>query len=431
MNIAIGKFGRSMYFDKNKWSIYKGDDSPLIIYFELAKRYPEHQFYIIGASDFLKFKENNNKKTVLDPTKILIPENIHDTFNEALADFDGKADPDKGPYQWEIVDKYIEKIGLHFDFGVLMQGIDMLYSIKGKGIKCKTKDEEIKPLCVGQNYCAPINYQVNKKEFEWINICEDPRYVPIATGDLFKDEQIILSQITKTCKVKRMVGYYEDSKKWRDVTLNYKYAGIEKMFFAEKQKIDFSDPSCIDFNGIRCKKDNTFIMTLNYSPDRLRFVENWILKYNPDVKIYGKWPEEVTSKYPGTFIEKGIIEMEEEMVRTKFTFVPMFMESLPNFVTQKPWKMIYYGIIPFWDKKTYDTDNYFSDVPDYFKVSSPQEMWDKIKYLEENPEEYKKYLNMYYNLLDDKLFNGDFIYETFAPYIDAAAAEKEGVPERS
>ena len=51
-------------------------------------------------------------------------------------------------------------------------------------------------------------------------------------------------------------------------------------------------------------------------------------------------------------------------------------------------------------------------------VLVPKEMWDKIKYLNEHPDEYKKYLKQYYDLLEDKYFNGDFIVETFKPYFD-------------
>ena len=40
MNIAIGKIGRFSYFDPKSWSIYAGDDSPKIIFSELARRFP-------------------------------------------------------------------------------------------------------------------------------------------------------------------------------------------------------------------------------------------------------------------------------------------------------------------------------------------------------------------------------------------------------
>jgi hypothetical protein len=57
-------------------------------------------------------------------------------------------------------------------------------------------------------------------------------------------------------------------------------------------------------------------------------------------------------------------------------------------------------------------------MPDYFKVSSAQEMWEKIDYLNSHEDEYRKYLKIYYDLLEDKYFNGDFIVETFKPYIE-------------
>ena len=85
--------------------------------------------------------------------------------------------------------------------------------------------------------------------------------------------------------------------------------------------------------------------------------------------------------------------------------------------------MMYYGIIPFWDKNTYDTDNLFSDLPDFFKVENPDEMWKRIHFLMENPDEYKKYLKIMYDLLEDKYFNGYFIDEVFNPLIEKRRAE--------
>ena len=61
MNIAIGKSGRSCYFNEERWSIYAGDDSPKIIYFEIARQNPQHTFYLIGASDFTKYVEKGGE----------------------------------------------------------------------------------------------------------------------------------------------------------------------------------------------------------------------------------------------------------------------------------------------------------------------------------------------------------------------------------
>jgi hypothetical protein len=73
--------------------------------------------------------------------------------------------------------------------------------------------------------------------------------------------------------------------------------------------------------------------------------------------------------------------------------------------------MLYYGIVPFWCKNEYDTSNIYSDFPEYLKVTSPEEMWDKINFLEANPEEYNKIRNELFALLDDKYFNSDFVLD--------------------
>ena len=38
-------------------------------------------------------------------------------------------------------------------------------------------------------------------------------------------------------------------------------------------------------------------------------------------------------------------------------------------------------------------------------------MWDKINFLEANPEEYNKVRNKLFTLLDDKYFNSDFVLD--------------------
>lgn len=429
MNIVIGKFGRSSFFDKNNWSIYAGDDSPYIIYTTLAKRFPQHNFYFIGGNDINKIREKSkptaggfgsfmNKRIIKEN---LLPDNIIDLYHEAVA----RAKANKTKIHDEIVNIIIEK-GIHIDFGIFMQGPDQSTTIGNKGIVCKTDfSRNAIPMQMAERYSAPLVHCANYFKFPWVNINEDPRYVPIATRDIINDELEILSQINITKTVERCVGYFEDSKKFRNHKEVYRYAGIEKMFLADKKKVDFSNPEHIEVDGQIYKKDNQFVMTLNGSDDRFPYLKKWVLDYKKDQKIYGKWDEKIIKGYENNFELKGIVEIEPLMWRTKFTYVPCFEKRLTNFVTQKVWKMIYYGIIPFWDKHSYDTDNLYKDIPDYFKVSNPKEMWDKIDFLEKNPEEYKKYLKIYYNLLEDKYFNGDFIVDTFKPYI-----EKYGITRR-
>lgn len=416
MNIAIGKIGRSSYFDKNNWSIYAGDDSPYIIYTTLAKAFPQHNFYMLGGNDLDRIKKstmssgfNFKPKNVID-----IPNNIIDIYHKAK-DLSKKNKTD-------ICDEVINvlnKENIHIDFGIIMQGPDFSVSVPNKGtVHIKDHNKICSVLDMAKNYCAPIIHAINVLKFPYINVNEDPRYVPVSAKDIHHDEEVILSQINVKKPYKRRKGYFGDSKILRDIILNYEYAGIERMFLADKKKVDFSNPDNIIVNGKTLKKSNEFVMALNESEDRMEFLKNNVFKYRPDQIVYGKWNEKTIKGYEKNFECKGIIEMEDLMFQTKFTYVPPFEKRLTNFVTQKVWKMLYYGIIPFWDKKSYDTDNLYHFMPDYFKVSSAKEMWDKIDYLNTHEDEYRKYLKIYYDLLEDKYFNGDFIVETFKPYIE-------------
>lgn len=427
MNIAIGKFGRSMYFDEKSWSIYAGDDSPKIIYLELARKHPNDTFYILGASDFTKWKEKNSGFFADEE----VPENIVDVWNSAKAELGAKYNfgvkgytenmmykiPGKEP--WRMLDEYVETHGLTFDLGIIMQGPDCRVSIMGEHIPCRNKKGSFAQcLMMSALFNGPMRHLINKMKFPWYNIIEDPRYVPIQDVDVIHHEICNLSQCEEEYQILTLDSYTQDPETYTKKPFKLVYAKTERWFMRNLNKVDFTDPMNVKVGKHTYQKKNPFILTLNDGPDRLAFIEKWVLDFNPHIKVYGKWSDAAKEKYPDTFIKKGIVEIQDKMWESMFTYVPAFTKSRKNFVTQKVWKMMYYGIIPFWDKNTYDTDNLFKEIPDYFKVNSPEEMWDRIKYLVQHPEEYRKYLKIMYDLLEDKYFNGDFIDELFNPIIE-------------
>ena len=75
--------------------------------------------------------------------------------------------------------------------------------------------------------------------------------------------------------------------------------------------------------------------------------------------------------------------------------------------------MLYYGIIQFWCKNDYDKDGIYTQFPDFIKVETPEELVEKINYLENNPEEYRKLLYELYEILEDKYFDNRIIHELF------------------
>ena len=88
----------------------------------------------------------------------------------------------------------------------------------------------------------------------------------------------------------------------------------------------------------------------------------------------------------------------------KYTFIIPIQKG---WVTAKFWEMINYGIIPFMHPY-YDQQKHIP-CPDFLRVNSPEELLEKINYLEDNPEEYKKLLNELSLMLKDEYYDGTFI----------------------
>ena len=414
MNIVIGKIGRSCYFNRKRWSIHAGDDTPLILYKTLCEFYPQHNFYMIGMSDYQTCLKEGVK----------MPDNFHDLMGEFKnANRVNLKKWCDNQTMWLRFVKYVKDLGIEFNFGILLQGPDMSTALPNVGVKTlKDPSRDCKIMQMASNYIAPITGLLNSLMIPWIDVNEDIRYVPIRMRDIINDEICVLSQSNEVKRVKRISGYFEKSTTLREHDIVYKYAGLERIFLKDFIKRDFRDPDHIEVDGEIYKKDNPFIITVNDGGNRLELIEKWILNHNPNQTVYGKWSEESQAKHPGVFVATKISDMEPLMWRSKYTFVPAWFKRTSNFVTQKIWKMMYYGIIPFFDKNGYDTDHLL-DVPDFCRVESPEEMWKKIEALEKNPEAYKKLLGKIYSLMEDKYFNGEFIKEIFGPYIDEYAAK--------
>jgi hypothetical protein len=75
LNIVVGKFGKSLLFDKKKWGMIGGDHEAPAMISILAQMNPNINFYILGRSDWKK----------LDPSikdKINVNENIFNVWGE-------------------------------------------------------------------------------------------------------------------------------------------------------------------------------------------------------------------------------------------------------------------------------------------------------------------------------------------------------------
>jgi hypothetical protein len=421
MNIAIGKIGKSIIFDSTKWGLIGGDEMAPILYSFLAEKYPQHKFYILGQTDIDyvrpkaalgKHQTSRAGKTYTFeypklPDNLISVESMIDKSVLPTAKERAAGDPTNDPafqhrLQYRLIaDKLME---IPIDFGIFVMG-----PTGAVNIPCRSKiigSERIAiTLQMFANYAGPIFEYLNMSGIPWFHLSEDPRYLPPTCRDLFNIEKFSLSQINGKFQTKRYQDY-EHQTKFITKDVEYIYSMIETIFLIKEKKIDFRNMN----------KTGGFIMGINEGGKRGEIIEQWLLRYNKDIQIFGKWEESWHKKYPNNFKEVRIApgytdkygfkeNASDEFLNAKYTLI-IGMKN-PKFVTQKFWKMIHMGIIPFFHPD-YDIDRIFK-VPTFLRVRTPKQMWERIAELENNETLYREILSQLYDMLDDSLFNGEQI----------------------
>lgn len=398
MNIAIGKVGLGSDFGDTAKKEYGGDIISKL-FLNIIKLNPQHTFYYIS---------NNNMSDVFKGFKAsLKPKNLIDAntaYRNLCKEKNIKYCKDAS---YKYLDEWFNINNIHIDKILVLYTSQSVTSIWDLNYSLD-KSKILTPLVMSRISSHILYFMSKHPEIESWGIIDDPRCFINWCRDLTYDNFNILGQTNRKLEFKVYKGYGEDSKELKMQTVNQKYFEIEKYFLSTKRKVDYRNFT----------KDNKFIITLHGTADRVKFLNDWIIKYDKDIKVYGKdW---LTVKKCSNYIDylkiphdifenKSICEIEDLLWRSKYTFIIPVSKNHPDFVTQKPWTMLYYGIIPFWCKKDYDNTNIYDYFPDYIKVSSPDELWEKIEYLENHPDEYKKLLNECYNLLDDKYFDKNYL----------------------
>lgn len=398
MNVILGKLGGigTSYIDGHK---EYGGDIIGQLFIDMARHHPENTYYLATTNDIPKaFSGFNASKK---------PSNLIDYYERQkrwVHEHNMKMLKDES---FKMLEQSLLEDNIHIDKTVVLAASctnaalwDLTYTFNGTHLR--------QPLasCRGGAqivYFTSIHPEI---EFDWI--LDDPRIFLTFPVDLITCPVNVASQAN--CSVTKSVcsGYLENSRTMKDITINCKYSHLEKYFLKGKKRVDWRND----------KRTNKFIMTLHGLPDRAKLFKKWIYDFDPTIKVYGKnWSENANTRAIveklgmqfDNFENKTILEIDDVMWNSKYTFVIPVSLKYTSFVTQKVWTMLYYGIIPFWSKNEYDTSNIYDEFPDYIKVESPEEMWDKINFLEERPEEYNKLRAQLFDLLDEKYFSSDFI----------------------
>lgn len=409
MNILITKMMTARFStNTDRERLCGGFDAISYMFKRIAESYPQHTFYYIGASDLAdsQLTVPENLKDLYTPIKAFAKENGYDSIACNLEDT-------KKPFYHAAVD-YCKKNGLNFDLALYQYEQTLAVAHYADGYISERTGGVLKTL-VSQRHSAHAFVLASDLHVPLYLIVDDPRQINHIPADIEPPVKIFAQ-----CQGTDRTRYYKNMTDKEEHAVPMEYAEIEKFYLLKKERIDFSNPDKICPTPFETyKKDLGMVMTLNGNFDRLEYIRKWLFPFDNDLKIYGRWDsgelaKKVASlKLTDRFIVRGMSEMEDVMWRSRYTLVAPPSAKTSNFVTQKVYSMMYYGIMPFWAKGTYDSDNFYIDIPEFFKVETPEELWKKIHFLDRHPACYRIMLGKIYEALKPEYFENDFVHRIF------------------
>lgn len=399
MNIVVGKIGKKFYFDKSKWTIDSGDSEVTNQIIVLANTFPDINFYVIGINDLDKFKDSMHKIFK------------HDNVINVWADYTSKEHKDQ---RQDYILNYFKKHDISIDFGWIHCGPISYYNIPEKSYKL-SEPGLAKPNVMAQNYAGPIVNYLNLSGIKFVALGEDPMYFPFTAKDLHNRPIHYLNSLDKDILAKYYPQYL--AKELVQKTEKLKNVGYDKLFLTSEKIPDRKmEPRSINEiviftngNGTKGKK-------------KLKIMRDY---FNAQpMKIYGKWEDkfiEANEKY--TFENLPMINMVDKLYDIDYTLMFNFEEDFPS---SKFWKMIYFGIIPFFHK-SYDIAK-SQPVHPFLRINSPWDLEKKIKQLNEDPALKNEIREYHYNIMKEEYFNGNFLRDIFIEEIRIATDVKLELP---
>lgn len=120
-------------------------------------------------------------------------------------------------------------------------------------------------------------------------------------------------------------------------------------------------------------------------------------------KVYGSWDDKIYEENP--WIEKKfIVDMKDEIADCRYSLV---YSQVRGFVTAKAYELICLGIIPF-IHPDYDPERLLG-LPEFLYVNTPEEMLAKMRRMDENPDGYRKVINMCMDVIKPEWQDGSLI----------------------
>ena len=389
-NIGFCKIGKSVKFKTNNYSPIGGDNEASCTIRALANRNPDKTFYIIGRSDFSTLTEK--EKYSIFP------------YNNVIDIWKGIKNNDTDVFYRHIINYFKEK-NIKLDFTVMMVGQVGTVTIPGRIQQVHNPELVASVIDMTKNYTSPISVWLNEEKPFYVEIVNDPRYVINQSRDMFHLPSLSLGQYDYSYEANTIVSYEDQTRIVREV--KSVYAGMETAF-------------CLDYEytkEVNTNRSTDFMVVLNEGkPSRYDMLKQWVLDYNENVEIYGKWEDARTESDPRFKGSMRINDLQEKLQDVKFTFI---IPIKKGWVTSKYIEMIHAGVIPFLHP-TYDEQGHLP-IPKFLRPQTPQELFERIAVLSEDKEKYETVLKgIRAAILKPEYYDGSFLNQKIMSAVDSS-----------
>jgi len=421
-NVAVGKIGRVIAFNPDKWSPVGGDAEAPPYLEQIFLHNPQNTYYLVGSTDWQSLSQADRDRI-----------NKHGNVIDVWAGF--KEWTNKNKDKWDLAFRRVEYMNdwmeehkdLQFDYGLIFAGPASLSSIPGYSRLMTNPSQLAKPLIMCSNYAGPITKFLNDHpDLKYILIGTDQKYVPGSQRDMFNVPHMVMSQWNEVHTFKVRENY--ESTTMIETEVPAFYSGIETSFLIDlERRKDEPEDTLESFFGTDPEEEEQirFMVVSNEwkgNNTRYKMLKEAILDHMDDVHVYGKWSKETVGDDPRF---KGVVEYQDYLKllkRTKYSYVATTSIGYP---TPKMWELIHNGVIPFMHP-VYDKYRLIPK-PEYLYVKNGSEMKEKMDFLDANPAEYEKLLAECKAMIKPEFYNGDYLNNITNKFIEMLDTPREEI----
>lgn len=152
----------------------------------------------------------------------------------------------------------------------------------------------------------------------------------------------------------------------------------------------------------------------NKARPRLPILREWLLSSTEEFEIYGKWSQDVINSDKRMKGRISYTSVQEKLKSWKYSICIGIDEG---WVTGKYVELIENGVVPFLHP-SYDS-NRLINFPEILRLTEPNQLWERIKELEEDEQKYKQLWDNLLVLINDEDWRtGKIINEKIYSYFD-------------